>query len=127
MDRPVMTVTAERGRKRWILQCVEFPGAISEVTHLAQAEAAIREAIAWVATMSADAFDVRVVPQVDESVRRHLEHAAELRETADRALADARAESRAAARELAAADIPLRDVGRVLGVSHQRVHQLIHS
>ncbi|GAA3794120.1 HicB family toxin-antitoxin system [Cellulomonas soli] len=35
--------------------------------------------------------------------------------------------ARSLARRLVDADVPLRDVGRILGVSHQRAHQLVHS
>ena len=31
------------------------------------------------------------------------------------------------ARSLAEADVPMRDIGTVLGISHQRVHQLVSS
>lgn len=39
--------------------------------------------------------------------------------------ADAAAESRELARDLVKADVPLRDAGEILGVSYQRVHQLV--
>lgn len=51
---------------------------------------------------------------------------------ADRAKSDglarkASAEAVALARDLAGHDVPVRDIGEVLGVSHQRAHQLIHA
>jgi transposase-like protein len=36
------------------------------------------------------------------------------------------AEAAAIARDLAEEDVPMRDLGEVLHVSHQRAHQLIH-
>jgi len=56
------TVEAQRGHQRWLLQCVEHPGALSEVAHLSEAESAIREAIAYVAERAEDSFAVAIIP-----------------------------------------------------------------
>jgi hypothetical protein len=58
-------------------------------------------------------------------VGAHVRTAARLREEAHRANREAAAESRAAARVLREAGLSVRDVGTVLGVSHQRAHQLL--
>ncbi|NNG34926.1 type II toxin-antitoxin system HicB family antitoxin [Nakamurella aerolata] len=42
------TVRATRSQGWWTLQCVEVPGAISQVRDIADAEAMIREAIEFV-------------------------------------------------------------------------------
>lgn len=52
------TVTAERGSRWWVLQCLEHPGAISEVARLGQAHDAMREAIAFVAGVPEDSVDI---------------------------------------------------------------------
>lgn len=54
------TVTAERIDKWWSLQCVEVPGAISQVKRLADAHI-ITEAIAFVAEV--EAADVELIIQ----------------------------------------------------------------
>lgn len=58
------TVTAERGTGRWVLQCVEHPGALSEVTRLDQAAEAMREAIAFVAEVEAGDVEIELQPRV---------------------------------------------------------------
>ncbi|MGH9075290.1 MAG: hypothetical protein ACRDZQ_14415, partial [Acidimicrobiales bacterium] len=63
--------------------------------------------------------------QLAESVQGHLDHARQLREESARSQASAAAEARAAARELHEQGISVRDIGRVLGVSFQRAHQLV--
>jgi hypothetical protein len=49
------------------------------------------------------------------------------RAAAARLEADATAKARVLARALAEHDVPLRDVGTILGVSHQGTHQLINA
>lgn len=125
MTRPTFTVTAERGSRRWVLQCTEFPGALSDVTRLDEAEDTIREAIAWVAGVEADSFDIKVMPSIPDRALEHAIRAKRLRETALRDQHSASIEIRQAARILAESEIPLRDIGRILGVSYQRAHQLV--
>lgn len=50
-----------------------------------------------------------------------------LRGQAADAQSEAARELRAAAQQLADQKLPLRDIGRLLGVSHQRAHQLVKS
>jgi len=119
------TVTAERGRRWWVLQCVEHPGAISEVARLDQAPDAMREAIAFVAQVDPAEVEIDLRPTVPDEVDAHVRTAARLRAEAHRANREAAAESRAAAHALRDAGLTVRDVGTVLGVSHQRAHQLL--
>ena len=58
-------------------------------------------------------------------MQEHLDRAAELRSESSRANTAAAEEVRAAARELADSGLPQRDIGRLLGVSHQRAAQLL--
>lgn len=59
------------------------------------------------------------------SVQGHLNQAHQLRQESSQAQAAATAETQAAARELHEAGLPVRDIGRLLGVSFQRAHQLM--
>jgi hypothetical protein len=108
-----------------VLQADELPGALSEVSRLDQAEESIREAIAFVADIAPDSFDVEVVPDIPEAARKHLRAVRAHRVEAEHQQQAAAFESREAARELVGAGLSLRDVGTVMGVSHQRAHQLV--
>ena len=118
------TVTAERSGRWWSLQCVEVPGALSQVARLDQADQ-IREAIAFVAGVPTESVEIQLRVDLPESVQAHLAAAARLRDEADAARSESAAEVRRAARELASRGISLRDIGTMLDVSHQRAHQLV--
>jgi hypothetical protein len=118
------TVTAERSGRWWSLQCVEVPGALSQVARLDQADQ-IREAIAFVAGVATESVEIQLRVDLPESVQAHLAAAARLRGEADAARSESAAEVRRAARELASRGISLRDIGTMLDVSHQRAHQLV--
>ena len=120
------TVTAERGSRYWVLQCVELPGALSEVTRLDQAEATIREAIAFVAEVPQDSFDLVVCPVLPTPIEDRISEARRLRLVAGEAAQAAAVEWGQVARELAEI-MALRDVGRILGISPQRAQQLVNS
>ena len=119
------TVEAERGSRRWSLQAVEAPGAISEVDRLTQAQEYMREAIAFVTGEPAETIEINLVPLLNDVTRDHLNNAQRLRDEAERANTAAATERRAAARELRGAGLSVREVGLVLGVSHQRAQQLL--
>ena len=119
------TVVAERGRRRWSLQAVEVPGAISEVDRLTQAQEYMREAIAFVTGEPEETIEVDVVPVLSQATREHLDNARRLRDEAARANEAAAAEWRAAARSLRERGLTIREIGTVLGVSPQRAQQLV--
>ncbi len=113
------TSTATRERRVWSVVCNQHPSAMSIVTRLADTPDHQREAIAFVT--GTDEADVDVA--LPDGVRDHIERAAALRTQAAESNHAAAGEARAAAALLAGSGIPLRDVGTILGVSHQRAHQ----
>ena len=122
------TSTAERqptsSGSVWVVTCDQHPSAISLVTRLADAAEHQREAIAFVAEVDQADVEVVVTPHLPDGVYDHMTRAKALRQQAADANEAAAREARAAAAGLVGAGIPLRDVGTILGVSHQRAHQL---
>jgi hypothetical protein len=116
--------TVERDGRFWAIQ-VEGVGP-TQARHLREVDAMARDLIALMTHAAPDSFDVDYDYRLPEVACGHIKRASELRAEAEQAQAEAAAEVQAAARELSDDGIPLRDIGKLLGLSHQRVHQLVH-
>lgn len=121
------TVTAERGSRRWLLQCEELPGALSEVARLDQADAVMREAIAFVARVPETEIDIELRPTLPGDVGEELTRAHQLRDRANALEQEATQHRLEVARALREQGLTVRDIGTLLGVTYQRAHQLIHA
>jgi len=120
-----LTARAERGSGWWVVEVPEIEGLLTQAKTLGQVELMVKDAAALITGEPEESFEVEVVPVIAEEVREHLTAAKRLFEVAARAQHSAAEESRLAARELVASGLTVRDVGAVLGVSHQRAHQLV--
>lgn len=114
-------VTAERTNNWWVLQALDAPGAISQVSRFDQADQII-EAIAFVTGEQESDITIDVQPIIPEAATRHLEAAARLRAESLDANRRSALESRSAAQMLYGTHMSLRDIGKILGASHQRAH-----
>ncbi len=119
------TATARRGSRRWVVQCDQFPGALTEVTRLEQAAQYLTEAIAFVAQVPEDSVQVSVVPVIADDIAAELARVEALRGQARAADKEAAGLHTDAARRLRSQGLSVRDIGSILGLSHQRAQQLI--
>ena len=122
--RPTYTATAERGEGWWAIRVAELPGVFSQARRLDNVGDMARDAIALFLDVPSDAFDVTVRQVLSNEAQVVVDAAIEARETAQRHQEIASARSREAVRALALLGLPQRDIGRLLGLSHQRVGQL---
>ena len=114
----------------WIADVVEEPRIHSHGRTLARAEANIREAIAlWLSVedgLDIDEDELTILPQFGFPEIGDVSEANQKREEARRLEAEAQALTARAARKLVAGrKMSLRDAGYLLGLSHQRVQQLL--
>lgn len=125
--KQVYRVEVERGRsgRWWLIDVPEVPAAHSQARRLDQAEDVARDLIALLTDSDPGSFDVEVNVQLPAEVRADLDRAEELRQEAARSQHEAALLARSAARRLHDDGLPLRDIGRLLQVSHQRAHQLV--
>ncbi len=117
------SVTARRWKRGWELH-IAGEG-VTQSRSLAEAEGMVRDYISLMRSVPEESFDVEITPEVggglDEAVREARD-AVRSAEAARRAAAQA---SRMVAARLRAAGLTGRDIATVLGVSAQRVSQLL--
>ncbi len=119
------TVRAERSGHWWALEAPEIPGLYSQARRLDQAEEMARDALSAMLDVPSDSFEVEVVPVL----RPETEEVLRARATARSEAADAERRREAVDREAALAltereGLTVRDAGKVMGLSYQRVSQL---
>ena len=121
--------TVERDGKWWMVAVPEIDG-LTQARSLAQAEAMARSLIAVTLDTNPSSFNVDIaVHSVGDvpDVSAEVEAIAGLREQAARDDREATRKAAALAKRLAGADVTVRDIGSVMGVSYQRAHQLVNA
>jgi len=109
----------------WVVQNEQLPGAISQVTRLDSAELAQREAIAFVLDIPVEKVSVTIAARTTPRMDARVATAIALREEARAKEAEAKIMRVRIARDLEKQGYTMRDIGVILGVSHQRVHQIV--
>ncbi len=121
------TATAAREGRWWTVTVPAVDG-VTQARRLGDVEDMARELVA--VTLDVPVEDVAVevaVSAVDGvDVGAALEAIRDERARAAALERDASARAQQLARDLVAKAVPLRDVGTILGVSHQRAHQLVN-
>jgi len=127
-NRPLYRVRPARDGRFWFLRVEELPGAYTQSRRLDQAEAMVRDVISLVQEVPDDSFDVEILePDLQVGTEDEVTQVKALRALAEMFGSAASSRARVVARSLAAEDLTIRDIGRILGVSHQRVAQLIET
>jgi hypothetical protein len=119
------TVIARRIGSWWALDVEGLPGVHTQVRRIDQADEMTRDAIAGVLDISPDSFEIIVAPEVPATVRTMVDEATKARSQAAQAQDAAAQLTRDAARRLVDEGLTVRDAGVLLGVSHQRIAQLV--
>ena len=125
MTKPRYTAVCERAERWWAVRVEELPGVFTQVRRLDQAEAMARDAIAQLLGVPGTAFEVDVQPVVPADLRRLVAEARTARSRSEQASAAAATATRTAAEELVRRGLTLREAGVLLGLSHQRIAQLV--
>ncbi|NED94728.1 hypothetical protein G1H11_05330 [Phytoactinopolyspora alkaliphila] len=121
-----LTSTAVREDEHWFVTCDQYPSVHSSARLLTHAREDQRLRIAAHLDVPASTVSVEVRARLPTETAQRIDRAQNLRGTASWANGTAAKELREAARTLVEMNLSLRDVGTILGVSHQRAHQIIH-
>lgn len=117
-------VTARRVGEWWALEVPDLPGVFSQAKRLERADEAAREAIAVMLGIEPSGVQVHVEPILSDEEKAAVAAAAKAQEAA-RAAAEVERRAMQKAAAVLTKDLSQRDAGRVLGVSFQRVSQLL--
>lgn len=115
---------ARRSGRWWAIDVPEVAGVFSQARRLADVAPMAREAIALMLDVSPRSFDVVVRPILPSSLEMIVQEARQARVNAQEMQLEAGQRSARALRALERADMPLRDAGELLGISHQRAAQI---
>ncbi|MHB8263855.1 MAG: hypothetical protein ACYDGY_08950 [Acidimicrobiales bacterium] len=115
--------TVERDGRFWLVR-IDGVGS-TQARHLGEMDEMAKDLIELMTGDDPIKFDVEYDILLPSEVQQHLQRSEELRAVSAEAQAAAAVEVRIAARQLHERGVGLRDVGKVLGVSHQRAHQLV--
>ena len=126
--RDVYEVLAERDGRHWFLRVNGLPGVFSQVRRLDQAEGMARDAIAAFLDIPADGFGITVAVKLPKDLERDVAGVIDLRGAIDRTEREYAEQTRRIATRLVQGEgMTVREAGRLLGLSYQRVSQLVAS
>lgn len=117
------TADVSRDGRFWLIHVPEIDR-YTQARSLREIEDMTRDLIAVMRGVEPDSFELNVRLTMPAGVREHLRRVDAARIAEAEARAEAAAELRAAAVDLHESGVSLRDLGRLLGVSHQRASQL---
>ena len=123
------TVSVTRDGKWWMVAVPELD-ALTQARRLGDVDTAARELVALETGTALDEVSIDVHVELAAGDGDLTARVADIRARRDRIEAEeakVRADTAAFARELAAAQVPVRDIGTLLGVSFQRVSQLVNT
>lgn len=123
--RTAYTVRARRDGSWWLLEVDGVDSAVTQARRLDQVEATARDLIATLLEVPEDSFDIEITPSVPDDMGDEVGAALAARGLAIAAQEAARAATGRAARHLRDEGLPVRDIGRLLGVSYQRAAKIL--
>jgi DNA-directed RNA polymerase specialized sigma subunit len=118
-------VRARRWARGWELH-IDGVG-VTQSRNLSEAEGMVRDYVALDLDVDPDSFDVVIVPEVGDGFDERIEHVRRSIREAEQAQAQAAERSRALVGQLATQGLTGKDIAKVLGISPQRVSQLLKS
>jgi predicted RNase H-like HicB family nuclease len=125
---PAFEAHAVRSGDWWSVSVPGVDGAHTQARRLDQVEEAVRDALALLLDEAPDTFEITVVPDLDESQVTAIKGVSEARSELEQAKAEYLGQQRQVIDHLVNVEgLTIRDVGMILGISYQRVAQILSS
>ena len=126
--RRTYTARAVRSGGWWAITVPDLKGVHSQARRLDQAQAMAREAIGLFLDVAPDTVDVSVEPVLPDELQSEVTQVRSVRDQAEALQREAVEATAQAAKSLVReAHLTVREAGQILGLSHQRVAQLLNS
>lgn len=119
------TARARRSGSWWAVDVPELPGVFSQARRLDRVESMARDAIALFLDVDPATLEIRVETNLPSEIRRDVDEVSRLRADAERLQAESSVAMRHLTHELLGRGLSVRDAAIILGISHQRVSQLV--
>lgn len=119
------TARARRTGAWWAIDVPDLPGVYSQVRRLDRVESMARDAIALFLDVDPATLEIRVETNLPSELRRDVDAVGRLRAEADRLQVESSGAMRHVTHELLGRGLSVRDAAAILGISHQRVSQLV--
>lgn len=119
------TAVAQRDGSWWAITVPELDGVFSQARRLDRVEYMARDAISLMLEVGPDSFDVEVVENHDPPTQEVIDDIVSIREAVAAMRRETADRTRVAVLSLHDSGYPQRDIGRMVGISHQRVAQLL--
>jgi hypothetical protein len=124
-ERQTYTVRCVRENDWWIVTVEELDGVFTQARRIDQVWGLARDAIALWLDAAPDSFDLELEIDIYGDAGEARQDALDARAAADEARARAALTTTTAVEKLIDAGLPMRDVGALLDISHQRVAQIM--
>ena len=121
----IYTAQAQKDERGWVVTCDQHPHLKVQVSRLEIASYTMQAAIAQITGADSEEIEVSIHPQIDPDMERELREAVAHHTDAEAKDARALAIRRSVAQDLSRQGFSVRDIGVILGISHQRAHQLV--
>ena len=122
-----LTANCVRDGKWWIVRVPEIRGLFTQVRRLDQVVEWVTDAASMLDDQPEDGWTVTVVPQLGAQNDAVVTSAKLARERLRHAESQSAETNRTAITHLSALGLSTRDIGAILGLSHQRVQQIVAS
>ena len=119
------TARARRSGAWWAIDVPELPGVYSQARRLDRVESMARDVIALFLDVDTATLEIRVETNLPSELRRDVDALGRLRTDADRLQAGSSGAMRHLTHELLGRGLSVCDAAAILGISHQRVSQLV--
>ena len=124
-DTTTYRVEVVRSGNWWAITVPDLPGTFSQAKRLDQVDGNAREAIALMTDTDEDQFDLDVNVDTDPDIAALIADLNASSEATIKAKADEAKARQRVVRALQKRELPTRDIGALIGLSHQRVAQIL--